>query len=395
MCSSPSLGTQGHAGPYRYSRDRGSPSASRRRPPHRRWTETSVYCRGGVGDDEADVGHRLRHRLADQIEPAELLDAGFRLGDLVRAENKAEQAASVDQADQHHIARIGDLIGQHQLAQPRPDLTLFAVIDDGIPARAKYPQKPAVLLTQHAFCDETLQRNFLIFLAIDAEPLEHRIGGELPAGFGKPLQHIVEDVVAGRRRVDQDQPFEVGIDAVGERQLHQRRAGEYDIGGRQWQIDEFALAVVELQQKDFFYKTQHPPTPQRAAAMAAAASGWMAKILSNPLTENTTRTLGTSPNSTILPLASCTFLATTKRTRRPALLMYSSRDISMARRGVPSPSICVKFSSEACAVLLSRRPASFTIATSPAGSWANSIASLAPFATPSAWWVARCGLPRQ
>src|SRR5204862_8301508 len=47
--------------------------------------------------------------------------------------------------------------------------------------------------------------------------------------------------------------------------------------------------------------TASPGVPQRAAATAAAAPGWIAKILSNPLMENTSRTLGTSPNSTTLP----------------------------------------------------------------------------------------------
>ena len=43
--------------------------------PCRRSAETWSDRRGGVADDKADFGHRLCHRLADQIEPAELLDA--------------------------------------------------------------------------------------------------------------------------------------------------------------------------------------------------------------------------------------------------------------------------------------------------------------------------------
>ena len=56
--------------------------------------------------------------------------------------------------------------------------------------------------------------------------------------------------------------------------------------------------------------------------------------MSKPLIENTSRTLGASPNKASLPFACCTFLATSSSTRNPALLMYSSFDRSIARRGV-------------------------------------------------------------
>src|SRR6266566_2788736 len=74
----------------------------------------------------------------------------------VGAEHEAEQAAGVDQADQHDIARIGDLVRQQQMAQPRPHFTLFAVVDNRIAAGVEYPQKPAIFLAQNAFGDESL-----------------------------------------------------------------------------------------------------------------------------------------------------------------------------------------------------------------------------------------------
>ena len=83
-------------------------------------------------DDKPDFGDRPGDRLTDQVEAAELLDPGFRLRDLVGAEHEAQEIARLDQADQHDVARIGNLVRQQQLAQPRLDLALLAVVDDRI-----------------------------------------------------------------------------------------------------------------------------------------------------------------------------------------------------------------------------------------------------------------------
>src|SRR5437773_3642071 len=105
--------------------------------------------RGRVLDDKADFGDRTRHRLADQIHLAELLDAGGRLIDLLGCQHEAQEVARVDQADQHDIARIGDFVGQEDLAEPRLDLALLGVVDHGIAPGWEDPQKTAVLLAQN------------------------------------------------------------------------------------------------------------------------------------------------------------------------------------------------------------------------------------------------------
>ena len=81
-------------------------------------------------DDEADLGDRAGDRLADQVEPRQRFDPRPGPRDLLGRQYQIEQPAGIDQADQHDIARIGNLVGQEQLTQPRPDLALFAVIDD-------------------------------------------------------------------------------------------------------------------------------------------------------------------------------------------------------------------------------------------------------------------------
>ena len=43
---------------------------------------------------------------------------------------------------------------------------------------------------------------------------------------------FVEDLVAGRLPIDHEEPVEVGVHLVAQREFHQRGAGEHDIGGR-------------------------------------------------------------------------------------------------------------------------------------------------------------------
>src|SRR5205085_3005322 len=68
-----------------------SPSpAARRRNQLGKVTSVLKNRRGRVLDDKADLGNRARHGLADQIQLAELLDAGGRLIDLLGCQHEAQ-----------------------------------------------------------------------------------------------------------------------------------------------------------------------------------------------------------------------------------------------------------------------------------------------------------------
>ena len=62
---------------------------------------------GRVLNDKTDFADRLRHRLADQVEAGQLFDPLPPQGDLVEAQNEAEQPARIDQAEQDDIAGSG------------------------------------------------------------------------------------------------------------------------------------------------------------------------------------------------------------------------------------------------------------------------------------------------
>ena len=55
----------------------------------------------------------------------------------------------------------------------------------------------------------------------------------------------VEQIVAERRRIDDEQPLRIGIDPVLHGQIHQNRAGESAIERRCRDVDEFPAAVVQ------------------------------------------------------------------------------------------------------------------------------------------------------
>src|SRR3954447_22398586 len=133
--------------------------------------------RGGrILDDETDFADRLRHRLTDQVEASQLFDPRSPRGDLVEAQDEAEQPARVDQAQQDDIARIRDLVGQDQLAQPRPDLALLGVVYDRVPPGMEDPEKPALLLAQHAFFYEPFQRDVAIPAGVQCNLIDRGSG---------------------------------------------------------------------------------------------------------------------------------------------------------------------------------------------------------------------------
>ena len=96
-------------------------------------------------------------RLPDQIQPAQLTDAVLGLFELIRAEDVSKEVAGLDQAEQHHVARIGDLVSQQDLTQPRPHFLLLAVVDDRILPSRRDPQEAAILIPQNPTLHEPLQ----------------------------------------------------------------------------------------------------------------------------------------------------------------------------------------------------------------------------------------------
>ena len=81
-----------------------------------------------------------------------------------------------------------------------------------------------------------------------------RIAGFVGSDFGKGR---VEEGVADGGGVDQDQVFEVGIDAVLHGQVHEHGAGDGAVHRPVGHMDEGTVLVAQQEQNDFFGESQH------------------------------------------------------------------------------------------------------------------------------------------
>src|SRR5258706_872766 len=107
-----------------------------------------------------------------------------------------------------------------------------------------------------------------------------------------------------------------------------------------------------------------PVAPQRSAATPSARDGAIVKSLRNPAIEKSSSALALSPNSASRPSLSRACFEARKSTRKPALLMYSSRlkSTSTRRGGVERSD--VSFVPRSAEVTLSTRPTTSSTVTS-------------------------------
>ena len=78
-------------------------------------------------------------------------------------------------------------------------------------------------------------------------------------GVRDPCEGRIQQVVADRRRVDEDKLFQVGVDPVLQRQVHQHRARKGAAQRPVGDVQELPALVVEQKQHDLFGESQHRP----------------------------------------------------------------------------------------------------------------------------------------
>ena len=89
----------------------------------------------------------------------------------------------------------------------------------------------------------------------------HPVQGVALLAGGDHGEGRVQQVVAGWGGVEEDQVFEVGVDAVFHGQVHEHGPGDRPVQGESGHVNEFAVVVTEQKEKDFFRESEHAPPP--------------------------------------------------------------------------------------------------------------------------------------
>ena len=206
--------------------------------------------RRGQGFDLTDGGGNLP---ANQIHPADEGDPSLNLGQLILRQDALEHSTCRSEADDDDVLRVRDVV-----AEKGPhDAELHFL--SGPPVRAH--------VAAHAG-DTRGKVDLAIGVAFQVTPLNQPCEGSLAdlvalfgqmrdpkggvAGIVAGLRYFgedgVEQFVPQRCRVGDDELINVGIDAICQRQVHQRRSGESNGAGVQREsVANLTVIVVEDQ----------------------------------------------------------------------------------------------------------------------------------------------------
>ena len=214
-------------------------------------------------DGPLDIGDCPGHLAADQVHLADLLDARLDPVDFSLREDRLQDVAAIDEADEGDITRVWNLIREQHVRDALLRLLLDLAVDGRIAAGAKDPEELLFPTLQNAALHQLFQRgrpNRLVVAGgclLGGEGLDPRsaVGDGLLARH--PGQHAVEQGIARRGGVDDHHPLGVGIDPVRECQVHENRTCESAVEGVLAHRQEGAVLVMEKEHHDFFVECQH------------------------------------------------------------------------------------------------------------------------------------------
>ena len=199
---------------------------------------------------------RLGYGTADQVHPADEPDPLFRL--FVEFEHEAEDVACVDEANDDHVPRIGNRVGENGLADACPDeLACGALFRIPLRKPVRGGQRPEVagMVFQDLPAHQIVQRQIDDRLDPRGEPFDPVTGVPLNGFVGNFLQQRVQCGIAGLRSVQQDQRLHVRVDAGQEREFGKRGAGDGALQSPAGNLVEISGLVVEEHQNELVGQT--------------------------------------------------------------------------------------------------------------------------------------------
>ena len=118
-----------------------------------------------------------------------------------------------------------------------------------------------VLALEDAPVDETGECLFADALSSrghELHPVTRIALGLLSGDMG---QRGIQQAVADRRRVDQHELLQIGVDPILHRQIHEHRASDHPVERALGHVDQLAVVVSQQQEQYFLGESQHGPDP--------------------------------------------------------------------------------------------------------------------------------------
>ena len=116
-------------------------------------------------------------------------------------------------------------------------------------------------MLENTALDETFERTHANPVGVFGRVLDPVTGVIRLNRLCNPGEHRIEKIVTDRGRIDQEEPFRIGVDPVLQREVHQHPAGQGAAQRPPGHACELPALVVENEQHDLFGKTQHRRRP--------------------------------------------------------------------------------------------------------------------------------------
>ena len=123
------------------------------------------------------------------------------------------------------ILRRGKIVVIEQRENASLGLGALLSLDDGVTALLEHPKEFMVALAQHAARAERRERRLAQGGGLLGKARDPFLRGEALGLRGDLCENAIERGVARRRCIDGEYAVEIGVDAVAQRKVHQRRAG--------------------------------------------------------------------------------------------------------------------------------------------------------------------------
>ena len=216
-----------------------------------------------VRNGPPQTANRVGDRAPDQVQASQEIQAVRDFRPFLRGQNAIEDAAGINDGDQHRVTRVWDVVGEEDSHDARIDFPARLAVDHGIsagsPHESRQGQEAARILLEDASLDQARDRVFLDFprdlrRGETFDPVARVVNVRVRGDHG---ERRIEEVVVQPRRIRQHQALGVGIDAVFQRQVHQDGPRECVVPGPVRNGCELPALLVKQEDEEVLGESQH------------------------------------------------------------------------------------------------------------------------------------------
>ena len=169
----------------------------------------------------------------------------------------AENVTGISKTGNDDIPGVRQLVGKQHLHNSQLYFALDLAVHHWIPPGIEYPQKVFISLFQNAKADQPTERLFANFTTPSGSTFHPKAGISRVLVLFNILERRVQQSIAGGCGIDQNQVFQVCVDTILQRQVHQYTACKCVAKRPIRHTCELAAIIVQQQKHNLFGKSQH------------------------------------------------------------------------------------------------------------------------------------------